>query len=46
MPLHEACIYKEKNLSGTLENHEKHESLAQKTYPHLWYTVLEFSQSL
>ena len=31
----ERHIYSWKNFHGTLENHEKHESLAQRIFPHL-----------
>ena len=34
MPLYEACIYSQKSFHGTLENHEKRDSLAQRIFPH------------
>ena len=29
------------NFHGTPENHEKHKSLAQQIFSHLWYVVSE-----
>ena len=35
----ERCLYSQKNFHDTPENHEKHESLAQRIFSHLRYTA-------
>ena len=38
----EGCLYSWEKVRGTLEKHEKHESLAQRIFPHLQYVLLSY----
>ena len=38
----EGCLYSWEKVHDTLEKHEKHESLAQRIFPHLQYVLLSY----